>query len=324
MDNERRSTLDRRAFMTTTSGLGLTVIAGCLGDEQAEENEQAEDAQEAIEAAVDYLDNAIDTLDEEGEKFGDIEGTVTVKDQNIRSLVNQAESHLDRAEEVATDEQLEIIDTLQDLCSYLRLMADALYHYAEAVNAEESAFTYLRSDRYDDALDSFDEVKEEISKTEEALNEARRIESYIAQNLDDQDQLDADVALETWSEFDEDAHAFEIYIDGMRTWVRAQIYMEEGVDHLEDDDFSAAEESFTKAMYRFSEAHSIFSDNEDDVPSDMRPLFIEEGCVTGHLRDTADSLRAAVEAYENNNYNRAEEKMEEAEESLDKSEACRT
>lgn len=88
--------------------------------------------------------------------------------------------------------------------------------------------------------------------------------------------------------------------------------------HLENKQYSDAEEAFRSASDDFSAAESTFRSEENTAPTEVKSTFVEMTCYSESLKDASTHFANSVEAIQNGNQNRAESEVSAAEEALNR------
>lgn len=321
--------MKRREYLVGGSLIATSLlIAGCTDQSNAnadgpEETEsEGTPVEEHLDVATDAMENAVDAIEVEAEKFTSSsfeEGGVDVQTETITEYLDTAESRFDKAKSDATDDQAERIETAISFIAVLRDMTEFLDTFAEGYTQASSGFTYIESERYADAEEQLVTSEETLSTAEEGLTVMQGSLSEI-----DKSEIDGFDAI-SLTEFENDVEnmaemmpALVALVEGMKYFSRGSIDLQEANAAYDSEQYSTAETEYRDASNDYGTAHSVFKEQEDEAPSAMKSSFIELTCQASALQDGCRHLANGTEAIRNGNQARAEEEFTEAEEALDR------
>jgi hypothetical protein len=319
--------MKRRQYLVATCG--AVVGAGCSGssDTTPTPDEQAgtptisgpEEAQQHIESAHESFVSAVDTFEEEIEKFDSVEDRISFRPDVIDAHLDEAESELDEAETTANSEQEEWIDEARQLVSWMRSIVDVYDYFGDGFDEFQTGLTYWDNDRMDDAADSFAETTDYLEEADSELSSAQTrfsdIDWDVFEDSDDIDRLELELMMEDLSAIVTD---FIYFSDTYH-------YLALGFDHFltaaeafDNERWADAADRFSEAYEDFATAHSTISRGEEEASDEFIDDFIGLTCLTKAFRDSADHYQEAAEAAEANDWDRANEEADQAEQALER------
>lgn len=299
--------------------MGSAMIAGCTDGGTSEDTP---DVETQIDRAKEHIESARDSLDEESAQFDSVEGTVSINDSLIRSDLDQAENVLNAVKNRANEGQAKYIDYLYNYITYSRLITSGIVHTAETINYIESARSYWKSGRYDDAISAIQDGGSETQQAQSILSDIQNLETELENYESKAEGREAYDFGDKWDFVEDYLTATSEFLRGLKYWIRGDQSYENLSAEYEAENYSAAMDYASEASSHYATAENTFSDAEDKVPSDSRPDFISAACHTGYMREGVTALKEAIEAEQDRNYQRADEKASEAEEAFNSAENC--
>lgn len=310
--------MDRRTLLRTVAAAGVGVaVAGCNqgagGDDDDEVDE--DEAEGHIEAAAElHVENT--------EAFASFSGAVTGEDETpdtfdegaVTDRVDEASDELDDAEDVATDEQ-------QDSIESLRAMGEAQADAAALFSGFATmGVTFDEADAATDR-DDWEGVARALADMEPAAADAATaLEAYrrTVEDVDADALEDVDVSVEEFTgAVDPVAQRFEtfaVFVEGYRPLVDGIIAFQDGADRLDTEEYGASAEAFATAEARFGESNRVYTENDfrgayvPDLSADIESIR----CQTAALRDAADYFERAALALQDGDQQTANDLAERA------------
>lgn len=222
-------------------------------------------------------------------------------------------------EDAAMDEDARsYVEGLVLLGDGLAALAGSLEEFTRAQARIETAFTYVDSNRYDDAVGSIESADESVSSARDRLGAAGGSLDDLATSdaelfgpievenrRDDVDEADA--ALATMDEL----------VTGLIDYVRGIEAFEDGVDAGDREDFGVAAQKTSEAAVRFEDAESRFGAAEQLAPPDMRDSLVDLVCLAGALAEGSALFSEGYTALDNGDTATANQKFEEGQAALE-------
>lgn len=312
--------MNRRAVLKAGILASTSVLAGCSSDSSS--GPDAETAQEHLEEAGLALENAGEEIQSESAKFEESEfqdGGVDIKTARINGYLETASSELDEAEKYANEEQRELIDIGREYVSFATKTVDFLDTFAEGYSQTFTGFTYFESERYEDAVTELETAESSLAEAGDLLTVTQsRAEELNTEKLTELESVEIQSLGSTLEDADELVTALGSMVTGFISISSGMIDFTEAGTHLENEQYSDAEETFRSASDDFSAAESTFRSEEDTAPTEVKSTFIEMTCYSESLKDASTHFANAAEATQNRNQDRAESEVGAAEEALNR------
>jgi hypothetical protein len=292
--------MDRRTLIKTVAAAGVGVaVAGCNqgsgGDDGDEVDE--DEAEGHIEAAAElHVENTEAFASFSGEVTGSGDTPDTFDAAAVTDRVDEASDELDDAEEVATDEQAETIESLRAMGDAQGEAAAMFGGFATMTATFDEVDSDVDRDDWESVAGSLDGMESVEADAASALEAYRRaIEDVDADALEGLEASLDDLT----AAVDPVAQRFEtfaVYLDGFRPLVDGIIAFQEGADRLDTEEYGASAEAFATAEARFGESNRVYTENDfegeyvPDISGDLAAIR----CQTAALRDAADYFERAA------------------------------
>ena len=301
--------MERRKFLQKISGTtALLALAGCTS------NTSASDAAEQIEAARDALLQNEDTFEQVKDFQGESAGSFDP--EQIRIRVERANEHLDKAEEVATEEQQPAIDALRDWGEFQIERAEAVDLSIRLVSKWDTVSTYLSSESYEEAqgaLGEAESIYDDLqTATEEMLSTYERV---------DRDALEEggftayhDQLTNWFSKIQNWQDVIEIFFAGMEPLLSGFIAYQDGTSAFQSENFQEAERHFGSAETDFAIAEDeleALENHTTDFPT-LEANTVRMICTAGALREASRLMTESAQAATRGNYSEARSYAEQA------------
>lgn len=157
----------RRRLLTAGTTTVLAWTAGCLGDD-----ESLNEIEEALDQTEVHLDEAEQFFDEleahlDVEEWDSCRNTASEIPPILDTARQEANDALDIATEEGHTEHANVVELMIDVIDILEQMSTEVDHMCEAAAAEDY-------EEFEDRLDALDQLDQELSQTEQDLDQAIR------------------------------------------------------------------------------------------------------------------------------------------------------
>lgn len=257
----------RELLFATTVGVGVTSLAGCLGDDDASEP----DAETLIESAGTSLATAADELAAAVDDAYDPAATDshTIDTGPILDPLDDAADDLETARGTATDDQLDRIEALEGTIDVLRDLVEAYVALGDAFDEYDSGDRSLGSNQFEEAIAAFERAEDHVVDATDHLSVARStLESIDRDVLDDLGHVDRSELADVIDELDDLFTAMEYLTVGMAELSAAMVPYEEAEMALDADRFEDAADAFAESSTLFETAHATFDEGREDAGLD--------------------------------------------------------
>ncbi|AUX09525.1 hypothetical protein AArcSl_1899 [Halalkaliarchaeum desulfuricum] len=306
--------VQRREFLR--KGVSVTAVAaavglsGCLGQEGSED----------VEAAFDLLEENQEVLDE-FEELEDDELPDQAEIDGIKQRIDEAEDHLDAADAVAEDEEIqEAVQLGYSIAEFQLSLVQALEAINSVIHGLDTIVAQIDADRVDDALETSEELLDDASEANEKISESiDALDEIDDDRLDTQERIELGVDKAKLERVDNEFDVFEEMIHGFVEMIQGLQALEAMIDALEDENLDDALDKAEIAEFEFESAASRFEEIEDDpdLPAHMEADVIEISADANDLRDATGHYADGIRAAQRGDWDAFEEHMEKAEAALE-------
>lgn len=314
--------MNRRGYLTLGATIGTVLVGGCTSTTQLSENQQPneaqnrEKAQEYLEKAGTALQNAGDEMIVESDKLTSSdfeEGSVDIVPVRIYGYLDTASTHLDKAANHADKEQQERINVAREYIVFARKVTELMDTFAEGYSEASAGFRYYQSERYSDATSELKKAEKTFAEMDDLLTVTQsRYEDLDKDALSEMDSVEIASFESSLEKLDTLIPALGSMIKGTRKVSEGMTDLTTAIEEMENEAYGDAEASYKAANEDFSAAYSIFKEQEDSAPADMKTTFIKMTCYSRALRDSSRHFANAMEAIQNGNEEQARSEVEEA------------
>lgn len=302
--------MDRRRFVVSITTCAATAVAGCTGGDGEDGSTDSERAAEHYEAAIGYLEENADRLDE----FAEAEEVPTSFDADaIERRADRADEELDEAERYTTDDHRPYVANARNVAAYQREAATYNELLVDLENCWDTVDSYIETDRWDDAADHFDECQDIVDE----------LRSQFAETRDAFEEMDADLLEEgegrlTYDEYRDEIALEEAELDvlvelmaGFDAFLDGVSSVLDGLESFQAERFSDARAAFEAGRRPLHSSADTFQRLEEDpeTPDDVVPDMIELYCWADAFATATDHFVDAAAAAEREDWNAAEEAM---------------
>ena len=322
--------MNRRQYLTRAGAgvgtLALAPLAGCLDElADSESATSAEDrtGERELDRAAGALNQAALSLEIDDGGMND--GEVAFDADEPNGLIDDARAHLETAATELDDDRAPDVEALETYADIL----EALVVVTEAITDEE-----LESDA-DAVFDATGEdggVEDASATVDRWMDELEAAETRHVGAVSDYDALDADrfedlaridpVDLEDGIESLGDVlESLVTLVGGFDSMVEGYEALERGHEHVENEAYEQAEPAFSDAKSAFETARETFE--EDETPSArLGDYFDTAHCQSGHLTEAAEAFEEAAVAAGSGDPLTANQREQDAEQSLEDADDC--
>jgi len=328
--------MERRRYLITTGAmLGL---AGCTSSEDSTtepsgptETEsptetatqtpspteaRPNEAEDLMEEAREHLLTASDTFDQETETMYGVSGTVSFDVEPIYTSLENARDDLDRASEVATDEQQRVVEVLGSYADYIQALTDTLEAIATVNNHFSTAGSYEEAGRYESGADELRAASEAVGIAKEHHQTAADIQAELSADALEKNEVAWSEAKVWVGEIGGIITGLSILAEGGIAYDEGAVDFNEGIDAYNDEQYSTASSAFDEAVADYRKAHETYRGGEDDAPQSMKSEIIALACETEIYRDASIEYRMASDAAEDGDFGEANDHLDEGEQIL--------
>jgi tetratricopeptide (TPR) repeat protein len=332
----------RRNFLYAGAGVLGIGFAGCSEEggpdatptepetdstltESAEPGTDATPTESAV-SLVDQADEALtragEEIEAEAAKFEDesLESSgIDVRTATIYDYLDTADGYLDEAEAVATEDISDEIQLRRDYIEFTRDLTDLMDVFAEAFTLTMNGFTYLENSRYADGTDELEDAQERFSDTNDKLVLAKdSFEDIDWDQIEGIESVEETKIRDSFEQLESILPTLTKIVEGMIYFARATEHLQKGDEELNSEDLDAAKSEFGSAASEYDRALSIFREQEDEAPDNLKSSLIELTCFSEALRDASQKYADAIGAYQSGNDEEGDSLLDEAESALDR------
>ena len=291
--------VNRREFIIQAGGYTATVItvglAGCLGKE----------GEDDVESAMELLDTNQDVLSE----FKRLDVDTLPKDAELEGVyerLDEAESHLDAAEQVAEDEEIhDAIDLGTTVVRFQRSIAQALVAIRDALLDMETAQAQIEAERFEETLDTLDAIQTSLGDANDAVSTASQALRDIDDDvLETQERIEIQVDISQLDTFEKQLDILSRVVNGLEEMTNGLIAFDASTTAFEAENLDKAgrlardaEDEFDTVADRYQELGET-----SDVPAEIESDLVELRSDATALRDGCGHYVVAIEAAQNEDW----------------------
>lgn len=319
-----------QAVSTTAAALSL---AGCTGEEGGDGNARAADdtatttdggsrqVDAAIATAIGELNTAVGELDAAQTRFAEDR---SFEFEGVADRVETARSELDDAEPDASDDQLAAIEAVREYAAVVAAMNDAFLTLVDAEDEVATVRSAVESEEYDRAsglVDDLSTATDDARSTLDGASEAA--EGMDADTLESRGSVEIARVRDGYDQLASLAAGFDALATAYGDLLDGRAALADGRARADENDYSAAAESFGQAEASFDAGTATATDALDrDPPERVAAELRALSCRGGNLSSAAGHFRASAEAAADGDRTTAREEREAAEDALDAAAEC--
>lgn len=254
----------------------------------------SQEASTHIRNARDDLQRATEEWETALDEF-DIQSNWRFDASVIRAALDSAEGELDTASESANGSQQETIAQLRTYATFIREVADSTAAFSQALQQWNTASSYDKVGRYDDAVAELESAQDAITEASDQLEAAFTTSDELRkQYLGEISYQSVQSMLEAYESV---IFAVETILKAAVDIVRAREAYERGSDLYENGEYGEADDHFRTAHRRYSSARDTLEEAEGDVTADygLKSYFITQICKMDRWQEIAIEMARAAD-----------------------------
>lgn len=327
--------MNRRQQLAQLGGVGLAALAGCLDTFRSDDATVVvadRTGQRALDRAIGRLNEVaieLGTQTDENLDRGAQESTETAFDPTPHyETIDTARSALDTAaDELEADRQSDVktgreyADSLEALVSVTATVSDDEL----SAEIEEVGTVFEEADEEtDDTETDLEQATTTIEDRTALLDEARTTHETARTSIDGLDDarfealptIDLDRLTDGLSTLGTVLDAQTALAGSYGDLLDGYAALEAGREFIDDGAYQEAEAAFADAESAFTAGRKTVAESRDEAPAELEASFETAHCQSSHLQSAAAAFAEAAAAADNGNYLTAQERQDEADESL--------
>jgi len=319
-----------RGLSTAAAGLALAGCSSGGSDDEAATDGGADDStttdgsrriDEAIAIAIGELNTALGELSAAQDRFAADE---SFDFAGVQDRVDAARTELNGIEGEPSDEQSTAIAEVRTFATVVEAMNAAFLTLIEVEPDADEAESAIREEAYDRAETLVTNVEDATGGAQSTLEGVRGdAESMDADVLEPRDSVEVSRIREAYAQLLSLTNGFNALARANGDLIEGRTALSAGRDHIDADEYAAAETEFEAAGSRFGAANEASTTALDARPPERvtEPLQ-RAACRSDHLVTAAERFAASARAADDGDRSEAEAEQAAAEDAVDAADDC--
>lgn len=339
------NSMDRRTFTGILATVTTTGIAGCLSEEQNDNestnggssDQSSTTGTEAPEDAIETYDQAIELLERNTTAFDDARQQILLNHEDVdfdssavQGRVDEAQVQLDLAAQHDDGSLNDEIETLRLVATYQESLAKYNDEYLQLVNRLGEGMDYYDEDRFQPAILTLEDAQDRIGPTRAALDD---VDEKLELVLDDESEALEDIArdrlllaAEDNAEIHQELNWLEQMIPGRIYEIKGTQAIESGTDAFENERFGIAHSEYSDAENYYLSAEVELNQLDIETTTSYIQSLVEDSnrleCEYQYVSEACNELAQASQAMQSNQRQKADDHISNADSHLANSGSC--